>query len=135
MRLALLLPALALTACRSTDVFTPKSAYPPDPWVKGYSDPDDCIGGEQLAAVQFDLPTYPNGSFASGLQGWTIIRLDVAADGATENIRIERSIPRGEFDRASRKAVEKWTFRPPKEPLEDCRVLLRYRAGEVSLGG
>jgi len=74
MRLAVLFCAVGLTAfglnaCRSTSVFTPKSAYPPDPWVKGYSDPDDCIGGEKLAAVTFDLPDYPKGSFRSAAEG------------------------------------------------------------------
>ena len=140
MRLAVLFCAVGLTAfglnaCRSTSVFTPKSAYPPDPWVKGYSDPDDCIGGEKLAAVIFDLPDYPKGSFRSGQQGWTIVRLDVSADGRTENVRIERSLPKGQFDKASRNAVESWEFRPPAKPLLNCRVLLRYQAGETSLGG
>lgn len=139
MRLAFLLPALfstaALSACSSSAIFEPKSAYPPDPWVKGYSDPDDCIGGEKLAAVKFDLPTYPKGAFRGGQQGWTIVRLDVAEDGSTENVRIERSVPSGQFDKTSRKAVEAWVFRPPTEPLQNCRVLLRYRFGETSLGG
>ena len=127
--------ALGLNACGSTTVFTPKSAYPPDPWVKGYSDPDDCIGGEALAAVNFDLPSYPKSAFRNGQQGWTIMRLDVAQDGNTENIRVERAVPRGSFDKASLRAVEAWQFRPPSAPLQNCRVLLRYRAGDVSLGG
>ncbi len=126
--------ALGLCACGSTSVFTPKSAYPPDPWVKGYSDPDDCIGGEALAAVDFEMPKYPKGAFRNGRQGWTIVRLDVDADGTTKNVRIERSVPGGSFDKASTKAVEAWRFRPPKAVLENCRVLLRYRAGETSLG-
>jgi len=112
----------------------PKSAYPPDPWVKGYSDPDDCIGGEKLAALKFDLPAYPGSAFRGGQQGWTIVRLDVAETGLTENVRIERSVPKGQFDRASLKAVEAWQFRPPSQALSDCRVLIRYRAGETSLG-
>jgi TonB family protein len=127
--------AAGLTACGSTSVFTPKSAYPPDPWVKGYSDPDDCIGGEALAAVKFDMPSYPKSAFRNGQQGWTIMRLDVSKNGATENIRVERSVPGGTFDKASLKAVEAWQFRPPANPLSNCRVLLRYRAGEASLGG
>ncbi len=135
MRTGLFFASLCLTACGSTTIFTPRSAYPPDPWVKGYSDVDDCIGGEQLAALDFDLPAYPKGSFRSGQQGWTIVRLDVDADGHTQKVRIERSVPQGAFDSASRKAVEAWRFRPPKAPLSDCRVLLRYRAGETSLGG
>jgi TonB family protein len=129
------LAVIFMTGCGSTTTFTPRSAYPPDPWVKGYSDPDDCIGGEQLAALDFDMPSYPKGAFRSGQQGWTIVRLDVSDDGATENVRIERSVPSGLFDSMSRKAVENWRFRPPTAPLQDCRVLLRYRAGAVSLGG
>lgn len=135
MKPALFLGAATLCACSSSTIFMPKSAYPPDPWVKGYSDPDDCLGGEQLAAVKFDLPAYPKGSFRSGQQGWTIVRLDVSGQGATENVRIERSVPAGQFDKASREAVEDWVFRPPAEALLNCRVLLRYRAGETSLGG
>ena len=127
--------AAGLTACGSTSVFTPKSAYPPDPWVKGYSDPDDCIGGEALAAVKFEMPSYPKSAFRNGQQGWTIMRLDVSKNGAPENIRVERSVSGGTFDKASLKAVEAWQFRPPASPLSNCRVLLRYRAGEASLGG
>ncbi len=124
-----------VTSCASTSTFNPRSSYPPDPWVKGYSNPDDCIGGEKLAAIDFDLPTYPKSAFRNGQQGWSIIRLDVDADGHTQNVKIERSVPSGMFDTASRKAVDAWRFRPPQTPLSDCRVLLRYRAGQASLGG
>lgn len=127
--------AIALSACGSTSVFTPRSAYPPDPWVKGYSDPDDCIGGEALAAVTFEMPSYPKRAFRTGQQGWTIMRLDVAEDGMTENIRVERAVPSGVFDQTSLKAVDAWQFRPPRAALKNCRVLLRYRAGQASLGG
>ena len=132
--LIFILTSVFVTACGSTDVFNPKSAYPPDPWVKGYSDPDDCLGGEDLAAIDFELPSYPERSFKTGRQGWTIIRLDIDAYGETENIRIERALPEGLFDSSSRKAVDAWRFRPPAQPLKDCRILLRYRAGTVSLG-
>jgi TonB family protein len=127
--------AIFVTSCGSTSTFNPRSSYPPDPWVKGYSNPDDCIGGEKLAAIDFDLPTYPKSAFRNGQQGWSIIRLDVDADGHTQNVKIERSVPSGMFDTASRKAVDAWRFRSPQTPLSDCRVLLRYRAGQVSLGG
>ena len=135
MRVYWLWLAAGLSACGSTSVFTPRSAYPPDPWVKGYSDPDDCIGGEALAALKFDMPTYPKSAFRGGRQGWTIIRLDVAKNGETDNVRVERSVPSGTFDNASVKAVEAWQFKPPAAPLSDCRVLLRYRQGIAILGG
>lgn len=136
MRAAILIALTALSACKTADVFNPKSMYPPDPWVKGYSNPDDCLGGEKLAAVDFALPDYPRAAFNSGRQGWAIVKLDVNALGETENVALERVVPDQHFGDPSRKAVDAWRFEPPKDgPLENCRVLIRYRFGTVSLGG
>lgn len=129
---------LCLSGCASIDekAFIPKSQYPPDPWVKGYSDPDDCLGGEQLAAREFDLPSYPKKAFKSGRQGWVIVRLDVTAQGETENVVVERAVPDYAFPRNAREAAQAWRFEPPAGgALQNCRVLLRYRFGQVSLGG
>lgn len=138
MRLLLGLVSLSLViGCASTpDVFTPRSDYPPDPWVKGYAQPDDCLGGEKLAALSLDLPDYPRRAFNGGRQGWTIVRLDVNAQGQTENVQIDRAVPYGGlFETPSRKAVESWSFAPPQDgKLVACRVLIRYRLGEVTLG-
>jgi TonB family protein len=128
--------ALCLSACSTSKPFMPQSQYPTDPWVKGYSDPDDCLGGEKLAAIDFALPDYPSRAYRTGRQGWVIIRLDVNDEGATENVRVERSVPDGLFDGTSEKAVNAWTFQAPIDgALKNCRVLLRYRAGKVTLGG
>ena len=131
---------LLTSACASTDVsegtFKPKSQYPPDPWVKGYSNPDDCLGGEKLAAIDFELPDYPRKAFRSGRQGWVIVRLDVNAQGETENVNIERAVPDYAFPDNARRAVQNWRFEPPAGgALQNCRVLLRYRFGTVTLGG
>ncbi|WP_409432389.1 energy transducer TonB [Litorimonas sp. RW-G-Af-16] len=127
---------IVISGCATKDVFMPRSEYPPDPWVKGYADKDDCLGGEKLAAMNFVLPDYPRRSFNSGRQGWVIMRLDVNTAGQTENVTVERSVPEGLFEKASRQAVEAWTFAPPADgALQNCRVLLRFRAGKVSLGG
>ena len=135
-----LLPlVLLLSSCTTKSTFEPKSTYPPDPWVKGYSDPDDCLGGEALEAVSFALPDYPRRAFNAGQQGWVILRLDIDAGGQTQNVRAERAVPEGgmwgNFEDSSVEAAQSWTFRPPAAPMEDCRVLLRYRFGSVSLGG
>ncbi len=127
---------IGLVACQTDGAFHPKSVYPPDPWVKGYSNPNDCLGGEKLAAINFELPQYPKRAFRSGRQGWVIIRLDVNAEGLTENVEIERALPDQYFGGPSRKAVQDWTFQPPKTgALRKCRVLIRYHFGTVSLGG
>ncbi|MGB0907622.1 MAG: energy transducer TonB [Maricaulaceae bacterium] len=133
---SLLMAALLLSSCTTSKTFNPKSQYPPDPWVKGYSNPEDCLGGEQLAAIDFALPDYPRRAFNTGRQGWTIVKLDVNADGLTENVDIERALPDGLFNSNAKSAVKEWRFQPPKDgALRDCRVLLRYRFGQVSLGG
>ncbi len=135
LKVSFLAAACLLSACATKDVFMPQSEYPPDPWVKGYSNPNDCLGGEALAARQFELPDYPRRAFNSGRQGWVIVKLDVNAEGLTENVEIERSLPDMFFGSSARSAVKKWTFEPPAGgPLKDCRVLIRYHFGTVSLG-
>ena len=136
MRAALLVCAASLAACGTSGTFNARSVYPPDPYVKGLADPDDCIGGEQLAAVSLDMPAYPSRAFRTGRQGWTVVRLDVAGDGSVQHATVERAVPDGLFDRASERAALGWRFEPPAGGgLTDCRVLIRYRLGQVSLGG
>lgn len=122
-------------ACSTDGPFRPQSEYPPDPYVKGYSDPDDCLGGERLAARSLDLPEYPSRAYRTGRQGWVILRLDVAPDGTMANVDVERALPPGAFARAAVEAAETWRFDPPGEVgLNNCRVLIRFRLGKVSLG-
>lgn len=135
-RALLIALVLGIGGCATKDTFFPKSEYPPDPWVKGYSNPDDCLGGEKLAAIDFELPDYPKRAFNTGRQGWVIIKLDVSDTGETENVEIERAVPDALFAGNAKGAVKKWRFQPPQGGrLENCRVLLRYRFGRVSLGG
>lgn len=125
-----------LSACGSTQVFNPQSQYPPDPYVKGYAGPDDCIGGEALAAINLNLPEYPNRAFRTGRQGWVILRLDVGADGSVIEAEAQRALPVGLFETSAESAAREWRFQPPANGgLSDCRVLIRYRLGAVSLGG
>ena len=136
LRILALTASVMLVSCASNKPFTPKSDYPPDPWVKGYANPNDCIGGEKLAARAFDLPEYPRKAFKRGQQGWVILRLDVDAGGATTNVAVQRSLPSGPFGDAAVKAAKAWQFEPPAGgPLDNCRVLIRFRLGAVSLGG
>ncbi len=137
MRFFLILTALSISACATkSDYFEPKSEYPVDPWIKGYSNPDDCLGGEKLAARKFFLPDYPRRAYNTGRQGWVILRLDVEANGETENVSIERSVPGGSFDSAAKSAAREWQFEPPADgPMRNCRVLMRFKLGAVSIGG
>lgn len=140
---SVVLASCVLVSCASVGLgagtdkaFMPKSDYPPDPWVKGYANESDCLGGEKLAARQFELPDYPAKAYRSGRQGWVILRLDVDANGQTQNVGVERAVPNRLFGGNAVRAAKDWRFAPPADgPLEKCRVLIRYRLGEVSLGG
>ena len=128
--------AAALVACATPDAFIPQSQYPPDPYVKGYAAENDCIGGETLAARSLPLPVYPRRAFRTGRQGWVILKLDVAPDGTVAKVEAERGLPDGMFEGAARRAAREWRFEPPASGgLEDCRVLVRFRLGDVTLGG
>ena len=131
----LLLSLFILIGCSNTKAFKPVSQYPPDPWVKGYANSNDCIGGETLAVSKFVLPIYPRRAFKSGRQGWVLVKLNVDEYGETKDIIIERSLPGGLFDVPVNKAINQWKFDPPQNgEMKNCRVLIRFRAGEVSLG-
>ena len=131
----LLLSLFILIGCANTKAFKPVSQYPPDPWVKGYANSNDCIGGETLAVSKFVLPIYPGRAFKSGRQGWVLVKLNVDEHGETKDIIIERSLPGGLFDVPVNKAINQWKFDPPQNgEMKNCRVLIRFRAGEVSLG-
>jgi len=129
------LSGLFLQACASNaPAFKPRSQYPPDPWVKGYANPDDCLGGETLAAQNIPLPNYPKKALRRGNQGWVIVKLDVNDDGYVENVEAEKAVPRAVFERHTLKQLKTWRFDPPQSgKLENCRVLIRYRLGVVSL--
>lgn len=132
----LALCGFCLLSCATNPAFIARSDYPPDPWVKGYADQSDCKGGENLAAINIPMPDYPKKAWNGGRQGWTIMRLDVDAEGKTQNVAVERAVPSDLFSKASLKAVQSWSFEPPAGgALSDCRVLIRYRLGSVSLGG
>lgn len=126
---------LCLWACSSAPpAFTARSQYPPDPWVKGYANPEDCLGGEALAARNIPLPDYPDKALRRGNQGWVIIKLDVTPDGSVDNVQTERAVPENVFEQHTERTLKTWTFAPTQsEGLQNCRILIRYRLGIVSI--
>ncbi|MBO6796030.1 energy transducer TonB [Maricaulis sp.] len=114
--------------------FRPRDIYPTTPNVERLIGPEDCRGST-LAAVQAELPSYPGRAYQNGRQGWVVVRFDVNTDGSVARTRIARSVPDGVFDRASRRAVSSWVFRPLEgaQTLENCVVMFEFRAGEVRI--
>jgi TonB family protein len=96
--------------------------------------PEDCRGST-LAAVSAELPDYPARAWSRGRQGWVVVRFDVRPGGEVDNVRLAHAVPDGPFNRASRRAVAGWRFRPLEtgQGLHNCVVLFEFRAGEVNL--
>lgn len=140
-RLAIAVLPLCLSACAVSlpftgGQFTPKGDYPQPLPAQSYAEPGQCSGGSRLAAREVFTPDYPRRAYIKGIQGWALVKLDVALDGTTENVSVVREAPPGWFASASRNAVEDWTFLPPQTGrMTDCLVRLDYRMGGVSISG
>lgn len=152
MRLLVLIPILLLAACSSLPAavlpdavtparldplerpFRPRSDYPVPPNVEALIGPEDCQGSS-LRAQEFELPAYPAGAYARGLQGWVVVRFHVYDSGNTHRVRVARSVPSGRFDGAAVEAVENWRFQNLAEgtALSNCVVLFEFRMGQVRI--
>lgn len=57
-------------------------------------------------------PVYPNGALERGIEGWVLIEFLVTETGAVVDPVVLDSDPPGTFDRAARRAVVKWKYKP-----------------------
>ena len=134
-----LLATVLVSGCAvwGSDTFRPKGDYPVPPRIQGYTQPGACSGGASLSIEEFVLPDYPARAARNGVQGWTLVRLDVTPDGTTENVDIVLDAPDRWFASFTLDAVEAWRFSPPPdgEALTDCLVMIEYRHGLVRVRG
>lgn len=68
-----------------------------------------------LSAFEFERhvePKFPQRAADRRLSGWVDLRFLVNAEGKTENIEIVDSNPKGSFEKAARRAISKWRFKP-----------------------
>jgi len=143
MRALAFIPALALTACASTQELNPlsdprdrpfiaTSDMPVPPNVERAADVEGCVG-DPVAAISADLPDYPARGWSRGLQGWSIVQFSVAPSGETTQVRIARGVPGGSFDREARRAVQEWRFETSEAGLTGCVVLFEFTQGIVRI--
>ena len=57
-------------------------------------------------------PQYPRKAAMRGLEGWVILQFDITPKGSVENVRVVDSSTRKVFDKAARRALLKWRFKP-----------------------
>ncbi|MEA5445857.1 energy transducer TonB [Gammaproteobacteria bacterium AB-CW1] len=70
------------------------------------------LDDRELRPLRVEAPRYPSNAHRNGIEGFVIVRFVVNENGETENVRVMESSPGEVFDRAARRAVERWRFEP-----------------------
>ncbi len=59
------------------------------------------------------LPQYPFEAAEMQMEGYVVMSFNVGPDGSVQKLKIVESVPSQVFDKAARRAVTRWNFRPP----------------------
>lgn len=70
--------------------------------------------------IRQDKPEYPNYYDRSGVAAWSVVTYDINENGQVENAKVALSFPTGSIDKFVLKAMEKWTFTPPRNSYGDA---------------
>ena len=90
----------------------PTASWQPDYRI-GEHDRNGTAGG--LVPISQLQPQYPRAEAANGIEGWVSVRFEVRQDGSVGNVQVLNGSPRGVFDHAAIKAVQRWRYRPTEQ--------------------
>ncbi len=88
---------------------------------------------DQQASPAFRVdPTYPTDAARDGIEGWVKLSYTVAANGSVTDIQVLDAQPKRIFDRAARRALGKWKYKPKMEdgkPISqgNMQVVLEFK--------
>lgn len=86
---------------------------PTDPTGFELADIDPNASGGGIVAYLKPQPMYPNRAITRGLEGFVDLAFDITPSGATTNIRVITAEPKGIFERAAIRALQKWKYKVP----------------------
>ena len=66
---------------------------------------------EEVPVVRVE-PIYPRRAAEQQIEGWVTLKFDITTTGATSNVKVVDASPKRIFDRAAKRAVSKWKYRP-----------------------
>ncbi|WP_141733854.1 energy transducer TonB [Oligoflexus tunisiensis] len=58
------------------------------------------------------MPQYPTEAAEQQLEGFVVLSFQVGSDGSVQNLKVVESVPPMVFDKAAKRAVSRWSFRP-----------------------
>jgi protein TonB len=58
------------------------------------------------------MPQYPNEAAEMQLEGFVVLSFNIGPDGSVQNLKVVESEPPMVFDKAAKRAVSRWNFRP-----------------------
>jgi protein TonB len=89
---------------------------PPDAGITRLATPS---GGYQVR------PSYPSSARRLGVEGTTLLRVYVAADGRVSDVEVDQSAGHPDLDRAAAEAVRRWKFEPGRRGSEPVGMWVR----------
>ena len=89
---------------------------PPDAGITRLAAPS---GGYQVQ------PSYPSSARRLGIEGTTLLRVYVAADGRVSDVQVDQSAGHPDLDRAAAEAVRRWKFEPGRRGSEPVGMWVR----------
>ena len=66
---------------------------------------------EVIALMKVE-PEYPRKAAQQGIQGWVKLEFTVLEDGSVDNVKVLDADPRRIFDKAAKRAIQRWKFKP-----------------------
>lgn len=70
------------------------------------------VDASQLVRTRYQPPEYPSSALRRNRDGWVVLDFTITRDGSVEDIEIVESEPGTLFDRAARRALSRWEYKP-----------------------
>jgi periplasmic protein TonB len=103
----------------------PAPVIPPPPAV-AKAPPDDGITRMAAPSGGYQVrPSYPSTARRLGLEGTSMLRVYVAADGRVTDVQVDQTAGHPDLDRAAVDAVRRWKFEPGRRGSEPVGMWVR----------